>query len=74
MTGSGNKQKTLSNLRHDIRTPMNVVKGVTSILAASKDLSPKHQELVGALKSSGDSLFALIDELFVMLEEADKKK
>jgi two-component system CheB/CheR fusion protein len=56
------KQQFLSNMSHEIRTPMNAIIGFTKVLAKT-DLTEKQKEYVGAVKSSGDTLIVLINDI-----------
>ncbi|MEJ0010383.1 MAG: ATP-binding protein [Alphaproteobacteria bacterium] len=68
---SRTKSEFLANMSHEIRTPMNVVIGLANILAGSKPLSARQKEFIGTLRTSADSLLALINDLldFAKLEE-----
>ncbi|HEX7186363.1 MAG TPA: response regulator, partial [Thermoanaerobaculia bacterium] len=56
------KSEFLANVSHEIRTPMNAVIGMTSILAGSR-LTPEQREYVGTIRSSGESLLALLNDI-----------
>ncbi|MFY9821918.1 MAG: ATP-binding protein [Thermoanaerobaculia bacterium] len=56
------KTEFLANMSHEIRTPMNAVIGMTSILASSR-LTPEQREYVGTIRSSGESLLALLNDI-----------
>ncbi|HKV10023.1 MAG TPA: ATP-binding protein, partial [Thermoanaerobaculia bacterium] len=56
------KSEFLANVSHEIRTPMNAVIGMTSILASSR-LTPEQREYVGTIRSSGESLLALLNDI-----------
>ncbi len=49
-------------MSHEIRTPMNAVIGMTSILASSR-LTPEQRDYVGTIRSSGESLLALLNDI-----------
>ena len=56
------KQQFLSNMSHEIRTPMNAIIGFTAILLRTA-LSEKQIEFLNAIKVSGDTLIALINDI-----------
>ena len=56
------KSQFLANMSHEIRTPMNAVIGMTSILASSP-LTPEQREYLGTIRSSGESLLALLNDV-----------
>jgi PAS domain S-box-containing protein len=56
------KQQFLSNMSHEIRTPMNAIIGFTKVLLKT-DLSLKQQEYLMAIKTSGDALIVLINDI-----------
>jgi signal transduction histidine kinase/CheY-like chemotaxis protein/ligand-binding sensor domain-containing protein/HPt (histidine-containing phosphotransfer) domain-containing protein len=56
------KSELVANISHEIRTPMNAVIGMTSILASSR-LTPEQREYVGTIRSSGESLLALLNDI-----------
>jgi signal transduction histidine kinase/NO-binding membrane sensor protein with MHYT domain/ActR/RegA family two-component response regulator len=56
------KGQFLANISHEIRTPLNGVLGVADVLMNSK-LSPKQQELVGVIRTSGALLNSLLTDL-----------
>ncbi len=68
ITARADKSKILANMRHDVRSPMHVVKGLTSVLAASAPLTPQQKEVVSTLKSNVDHLFTLIDSMLDFLQ------
>lgn len=57
------KSEFLANMSHEIRTPMNAVIGLTQILDTSAPLSERQKEYVKTLKTSANSLLALINDL-----------
>ncbi|HBG71605.1 MAG: hypothetical protein A2W93_08175 [Bacteroidetes bacterium GWF2_43_63] len=56
------KQQFLSNMSHEIRTPMNAIIGFTKVLLKT-NLSEKQQEYLSAIKTSGEALIVLINDI-----------
>jgi len=56
------KQQFLSNMSHEIRTPMNAIIGFTKVLLKT-DVSDKQLEYLNAIKTSGDALIVLINDI-----------
>ncbi|MFN3263123.1 MAG: ATP-binding protein [Pikeienuella sp.] len=56
------KSAFLANMSHEIRTPMNGVLGVAELLNHT-DLDERQRSYVGVIKSSGDALLKIIDEV-----------
>ncbi len=56
------KQQFLANMSHEIRTPMTAIFGFTKVLLKT-DLSEKQKEYLQAIKSSGNTLIVLIDDI-----------
>lgn len=56
------KQQFLSNMSHEIRTPMNAIIGFTKVVLKT-DLTLKQKEYLQAIKTSGDALIVLINDI-----------
>ncbi len=61
---SANRAKSafLANMSHEIRTPMNGVLGMAELLGFT-ELTPRQQEYLDCIRSSGKSLLALINDV-----------
>jgi signal transduction histidine kinase/CheY-like chemotaxis protein len=57
------KSKFISNVTHELRTPLYGVVGLTSLLLANNNLSEKDGKYLKSLKYSGDYLLRLINEI-----------
>lgn len=60
---SNSKTMFLSNMSHDIRTPMNAVLGFTTLLARDADNPDKVREYTGKIMASGQHLLSLINDI-----------
>ena len=56
------KSQFLSNMSHEMRTPMNAIIGLSDLMLEEK-LDPMHQEKVIAIKRSGKNLLRIINEI-----------
>ena len=66
------KQQFLANMSHEIRTPMNAIIGFTKVMLKT-ELSAKQKEYLAAIKTSGDALIVLINDI-LDLAKADAGK
>ncbi|MDO5971636.1 ATP-binding protein [Flavivirga aquimarina] len=57
------KSKFISNVTHELRTPLYGVVGITSLLLENNDLSESDTKLINSLKYSGDYLLNLINDI-----------
>jgi signal transduction histidine kinase/CheY-like chemotaxis protein len=60
---SESKTTFLSNMSHDIRTPMNAVLGFTSLLSREADNPDKVREYTRKIMASGQHLLSLINDI-----------
>ena len=60
---SSSKTMFLSNMSHDIRTPMNAVLGFTTLLAKDADDPAKVREYTKKITASGEHLLGLINDV-----------
>lgn len=65
---AANKAKSsfLSNMSHDIRTPMNAVIGFTTLAAANVENTEKVKDYLAKILSSGNHLLSLINDILDM--------
>jgi PAS domain S-box-containing protein len=56
------KQQFLSNMSHEIRTPMNAIIGFTKVVLKT-ELTLRQVEYLNAIKTSGDALIVLINDI-----------
>jgi signal transduction histidine kinase len=56
------KSRFLTNMSHEIRTPLNGVLGMAQVLARS-ELSPADREKVEVIRTSGNALLGLLNDL-----------
>lgn len=65
---SANKAKSefLANMSHDIRTPMNAIVGITSLMKDEPDLSDKMHTYIQKVQLSSNHLLGLINDILDM--------
>ncbi len=56
------KQIFLATMSHEIRTPMNAIVGFTKVMLKT-DITEKQREYLNAIKTSGDNLILLINDI-----------
>ena len=60
------KTRFLFNMSHDIRTPMNAIIGFSDLLGKNLKNEEKVREYLGKIKSSGNILMTIIDQVLEM--------
>lgn len=60
---SSSKTMFLSNMSHDIRTPMNAILGFATLLEKNADSPERVRDYIGKIKSSGQHLLSLINDI-----------
>ncbi|XCN71201.1 MAG: PAS domain S-box protein [Candidatus Electrothrix aestuarii] len=72
---SANRAKSVfwANITHELRTPLNAVLGYAQLLSAESSLTPKQLNNVQIIKSSGEYLLMLINDILDLSKiEAEK--
>lgn len=57
------KDAFMANMSHELRTPLNAIMGMASLLLLDKDLTSEQEESVEIIKSSGERLLSLINDI-----------
>ncbi len=60
------KSEFLSSMSHDIRTPMNAIVGITTLMENELDRPDKLRQHIEKLRGSGDHLLGLINDILDM--------
>lgn len=60
------KSNFLSNMSHDIRTPMNAIVGFTELAISNIDCKEQVESYLGKIKTSGNHLLSLINDVLDM--------
>ena len=63
---SAAKTTFLSNMSHDIRTPMNAIIGYLTLAKQEKDLSPRSRQYLDKIEASSNHLLTLINDVLEM--------
>jgi PAS domain S-box-containing protein len=66
------RENFLANMSHEIRTPMNGVLGVANLLARTT-LTPQQQEYLSTIRSSGQHLLAILNDVLDMAKISSGK-
>ena len=57
------KTRFISSMSHELRTPLNSILGFSQIMAQDISLTPKQQEYLGIINTSGEYLLNLINDI-----------
>ncbi len=60
------KSTFLANMSHELRTPLNAILGYANILKQQKNITEKQHQQIETIRSSGDHLLNLINDLLDM--------
>ena len=61
-SASGTRTEFLANVNHELRTPMNMIMGLTD-LALKTDLNDEQREYLNLIASSSDALLRLVEDI-----------
>jgi signal transduction histidine kinase len=56
----------MANMSHELRTPLNAIMGMASLLLLDRNLTSEQEESVEIIKSSGERLLSLINDILVL--------
>jgi signal transduction histidine kinase len=65
-SASRSKGEFLANMSHEIRTPMNAILGYAQLLGRDRHLGDAQKEQIEIIRSSGNHLLILIDDILEM--------
>lgn len=70
-----NKNMFLSNIGHEIKTPLNAIVGYSDILSADKDFPQKYREDINIIRSSAKHLHSLFEAIseFMLFDPNEEK-
>jgi signal transduction histidine kinase len=68
MEGNFSRPDFLQKSRHEIRSAMHVVVGMSKVLSMADTLTPQQKEIVATLKKNADRSLKLIDNMFDFLQ------
>ncbi|WP_287129989.1 response regulator [Candidatus Cyanaurora vandensis] len=57
------KSEFLAMMSHEVRTPLNAIIGMTSLLLTDTTLRPAHREITETIRSGGESLLAIVNDI-----------
>jgi signal transduction histidine kinase len=57
------KTRFLANMSHEMRTPMNVIVGLTDLMLEEEDISGKTKETLEKINTAGNTLMSLINDV-----------
>jgi signal transduction histidine kinase/CheY-like chemotaxis protein len=57
------KSRFIANMSHEMRTPMNVIVGLTDLMLEDKDVSDKVKETLKKINTAGNTLMGLINDV-----------